>query len=282
MEALSQKGEPSVRTKRVRQERTFAMNLLGVGYAVMTVGLTYLVVLFVGVGDEFQGAPLVPIFATITVTVAIVGLLSLIWVGARRRSWFWLVSAIPAVLLLLMNATYLAYDLARPAITETFVRSLLIFVGGMAIIFGGIAAFLDVRRAQPVWTRTGTIGWGSMAMAGAVMGAAITSFLAGSSASGSGVSEEPTVTGVLTAEKTAFIEASLEMGTGDVLGLFLVNKDPFPHSFDIDKLKIHIQLPPDSTTAVAVKPTETGTLEFFCGVPGHREAGMVGTIAVNA
>jgi uncharacterized cupredoxin-like copper-binding protein len=83
-------------------------------------------------------------------------------------------------------------------------------------------------------------------------------------------------------EKTAFVEGSLEMSNGEVLGLFVVNKDPFPHSFDIDSLDIHVQLPPNSTTAVAIKPSASGSLEFFCGVPGHREAGMVGTIAVDA
>jgi uncharacterized cupredoxin-like copper-binding protein len=69
---------------------------------------------------------------------------------------------------------------------------------------------------------------------------------------------------------------------GEVLGLFVINKDGIAHSFDIDSLDIHVQLPPNSTTAVAIKPTGPGTLEFFCGVPGHREAGMVGSITVDA
>ena len=114
-------------------------------------------------------------------------------------------------------------------------------------------------------------------------GAAITSLLAGSAAAGgAGVAEEPTVSGVLTVENTAFVATSLEMDSGEVLGLFIVNKDPFPHSFDIDSLDIHVQLQPNSTTAVAIKPTGPGNLEFFCGVPGHRQAGMVGTITIGA
>jgi uncharacterized cupredoxin-like copper-binding protein len=28
-------------------------------------------------------------------------------------------------------------------------------------------------------------------------------------------------------------------------------------------------------------PTTTGTYSFYCGVPGHREAGMVGTLIVE-
>jgi uncharacterized cupredoxin-like copper-binding protein len=66
-----------------------------------------------------------------------------------------------------------------------------------------------------------------------------------------------------------------------VLGLFIINKDDIGHSFDVDSLDIHVELPPTSTTAVAITPTGPGNLEFYCGVPGHRDAGMVGTISVE-
>jgi uncharacterized cupredoxin-like copper-binding protein len=72
------------------------------------------------------------------------------------------------------------------------------------------------------------------------------------------------------------------MKDGEVLGLFVTNNDGISHSFDVDSLDIHVDLPANSTTAIAIKPTEPGTLEFYCSVPGHREAGMVGTIDVKA
>ena len=71
------------------------------------------------------------------------------------------------------------------------------------------------------------------------------------------------------------------MKKGDVLGIFVINRDPYGHSFDIDSLGIHVALPPNSTTAVAIKPTAAGNLEFYCSIPGHKAAGMVGTIAVQ-
>ena len=40
-------------------------------------------------------------------------------------------------------------------------------------------------------------------------------------------------------------------------------------------------LAPKSTVAVAITQTGPGALEFYCSIPGHREAGMVGTIAVE-
>jgi Cupredoxin-like domain len=274
--------ETTVKSDRPQLGRTFAMAVVTAGYGVLTAGLVYLVFLFMRAGDAFRGGALVPVFATITTIVATIGLVSLVWSGARRRPWFWLVSAIPALFILLMNATYLAYDITRPAITETFMRSTLVLAGGLAIILAAVPAFFEVRRGRPTWTRSGPIGWVSIAVIGVLVGASVTSLLAGSaSAGGATVVEEPTVSGVLTVDKNAFVETSLDMNEAEVLGLFIVNKDPFPHSFDIDSLDVHVQLLPSSTTAVAIKPAGPGNVEFFCAVPGHRTAGMVGTISVK-
>jgi uncharacterized cupredoxin-like copper-binding protein len=282
MTAISQPENATVRAERPQLGRTFAMTVVSAGYGVMTAGLAYLVFLFMRAGVDFRGGALVPVFTTITAIVASVGLVSLVWSGARRRPWFWLVSAIPALFILLMNATYLAYDITRPTITEMFLRSMLVLAGGLVIIVGAVTAFFEVRRGRPTWTRTGRAGWVSMAVTGALVGAAITSLLAGSApAGGAGVAEEPTVSGVLTVEKNAFVERSLDMNDGEVLGLFIVNKDPFPHSFDIDSLDIHVQLPPNSTAAVAIKSTGLGEIDFYCSVPGHVAAGMVGSLSVE-
>jgi uncharacterized cupredoxin-like copper-binding protein len=282
MTAISHPQSAAVGAEPPQLKRTFAMIVVSVGYAALTAGLVYLVFLFMRAGDEFRASALVPVFTAITAIVASVGLVSVVWSGARRRSWVWLVFAIPAVFILLMNATYLAYDITRPTITETFLRSLLVLAGGLAIILGAVAASFEVRQGRPIWTRSDPIGWASAAVVGALVGAAMTSTLAGSaSAGGAGVAEEPTVSGVLAVEGNAFTEASLEMKGGEVLGLFIANKDPFPHSFDIDSLDIHVQLLPNSTTAVAISPSGPDSLEFYCGVPGHRDAGMVGTLSVE-
>jgi nitrite reductase (NO-forming) len=282
MTAISQPKRATLAASRPQLERTFAMNVVSAGFGVMTAGLIYLVILFLRAGDEFRASALVPVFTTITAIVAGLGLVSLFWSGARRHPWVWLVFALPAVILLVMNATYLAYDITHPTFAEMFVRSLLLLAGGLAIIVGSVAAFFEVRRGAPMWARTGPIGWASMAVIGALVGAAVTSMAAGSAVGGgAGVAAEPTVSGVLSLEKNAFGEASLEMRGGEVLGLFIANKDQFPHSFDIDSLDIHVQLPPSSTTAVTISPGGPGNLEFYCSIPGHRDAGMVGTLSVE-
>jgi uncharacterized cupredoxin-like copper-binding protein len=66
-----------------------------------------------------------------------------------------------------------------------------------------------------------------------------------------------------------------------VLGLFVENRDTISHSFDIDALDIHVQIPANATVAVAIKPTQAGPLKFYCAVGGHEAAGMAGTIDVS-
>ena len=175
MAAISHPEIATVAAERPQLERTFAMNVVSTGFGVITVGLIYLVILFLRAGDEFRASALVPVFATITAIFAGLGTVSLVWSGARRHAWVWLVFALPAVLFLLMNATYLAYDITHPTFAEMFVRSLLLLAGGLAIILGSVAAFFEVRRGAPMWARTGPIGWGSMAVIGALVGAAVTS-----------------------------------------------------------------------------------------------------------
>jgi uncharacterized cupredoxin-like copper-binding protein len=71
------------------------------------------------------------------------------------------------------------------------------------------------------------------------------------------------------------------MKDGEVLGLIITNPEDVPHSFDIDSLDIHVQVTPKSTTAVAIQPSGPGQLVFYCGVHGHRAAGMAGLITVE-
>jgi heme/copper-type cytochrome/quinol oxidase subunit 2 len=261
------------------------MTLVAAGYGAIVAGLAYvLIVLALPTLDE-PGAPSIAsflIFVAIASIIGLIGAVSVVWSGARRRAWFWLFVLLPGLLILLRNVRLFAYDITHPANTNPFLAAILVLSGGLAVVFGGITAFREVRHGRPVWTRTGRAGWVSVAVIGVVVGAATTSLLAGSASAGrAGVAEAPTVTGIITAENTRFVETSLHMENGEVLGLFVSNKDDIGHSFDIDSLDIHVQLPPNSTTAVAIKPTRPGSLEFYCSVPGHRDTGMVGTIDVG-
>jgi uncharacterized cupredoxin-like copper-binding protein len=128
--------------------------------------------------------------------------------------------------------------------------------------------------------RSGAV-WLSAALVGIVVGAAVTSLLAGRASTGGGAVEAPTVTEVVTVDDRRFVESSLHMKNGQVLGLVIVNPADVAHSFDLDSLDIHALLPANSTTAVVIHPSGPGTLSFYCSVHGHRAAGMVGTITVG-
>ena len=61
----------------------------------------------------------------------------------------------------------------------------------------------------------------------------------------------------------------------------LPNNGVAVHNFNIDELGIKTEdVPGGGSTTVTIN-APAGTYEFYCGVPGHREAGMVGTITVQ-
>jgi plastocyanin len=266
--------------------RTFAMSLAAAGAGILAGVMTFFMIAFVlpaiAKDPKSEGAAFLPIIGGFIAIFAVLGVASWLWAGARRRSWFWILDVVAGLFILLLFGPQIPFSLTHPADATGFIPAVLALLGaGMAIV-GGIAAFLDVRRGRPTWTRSGRAGWVVTVLAGFVVGAIATSFFAGSASSaGGGVAEAPTVTGVETAKDVKFTETKLSMKNGEVLGLFVINQDDFGHTFDIDALNIHVALPAHATTAVAIKPTAAGDLQFFCAIPGHKDSGMVGTLTVT-
>ena len=63
--------------------------------------------------------------------------------------------------------------------------------------------------------------------------------------------------------------------------LRLESSDAAAHSFDIDELNVHVPMPADKPVLALFTPSTLGTYTFYCGIPGHTEAGMVGTLIVE-
>lgn len=76
-----------------------------------------------------------------------------------------------------------------------------------------------------------------------------------------------------------FSPATFDVKEGEIT-LTLTNADAFPHDLMIDALGLKIQLPPSATVTQTFSAT-TGVYELYCSIPGHREAGMVGTMTVT-
>jgi uncharacterized cupredoxin-like copper-binding protein len=187
-----------------------------------------------------------------------------------------------ALLVLLINLPYLPAALKNPGDSFSFILGVLIVTSGLIAAFGGAAAALDVSRGQQTWTREGPAPFALVALVAAVVAAAGTSILAGSAVGGGGrLAAAPTVTATITAQNVKFTDPGVTIKAGDVLGLFVINRDSTGHSFDIDSLGIHVALAPNSATAISVAPTAAGTLAYYCSIPGHREAGMAGKIVVQ-
>lgn len=261
--------------------RTVAMVVVTAGCAAMTAGWAYfLIALVVPVAESELASFLIPLSVTFIAIFGVLGALSAWSTGARSRAGFWLAAAVIGLLAVLLNAPFIPVALANPADTNSFLVTIVVVAAGAAILIGGIAAFLDVRRGRPTWSRNGRSGLVIAAVIAALVGASATSVLAGSSAGGR-VGSAPTTTGLITAEHTRFAGPNVKVSNGDIVGLFVINKDSSGHSFDVDSLGIHVQLAPNSTTAVTLTPSGAGSIAFYCSVPGHRDAGMVGTIAVG-
>jgi plastocyanin len=60
----------------------------------------------------------------------------------------------------------------------------------------------------------------------------------------------------------------------------LTNVGQVPHNFSIDELGIDIDVAPGDE-AVALINAPAGEYRFYCNVPGHEAAGMVGTLTVE-
>lgn len=60
----------------------------------------------------------------------------------------------------------------------------------------------------------------------------------------------------------------------------LPNVGAAAHDFSIDALGVSIDIPPGQTKEIIVN-APAGTYEFYCNVPGHKQAGMVGTLTVT-
>ncbi len=78
-----------------------------------------------------------------------------------------------------------------------------------------------------------------------------------------------------------FVPADVEVDEGDRLGL--VCEGSLPHNLLIETPTEDVVVAECGglEAAEGVVEVPPGDYEFFCNIPGHREAGMVGTIVVN-
>lgn len=122
-------------------------------------------------------------------------------------------------------------------------------------------------------------------MAGAVAGIAALALAACSSAVFA--PPEP-VTITVIAQDNKFDPATITVRVNQPVTITLQNNGAVAHSFVIDELNVKIEnVPPGQTGSASFTPTdvrtytEGGAYQFYCDVPGYKEAGMWGNFIVN-
>nr|MBA2607890.1 cupredoxin domain-containing protein [Actinomycetota bacterium] len=82
----------------------------------------------------------------------------------------------------------------------------------------------------------------------------------------------------LSAKGVEFAPSKLK-ATGPDIAVLFRNKDLFWHTFTIDKLSVNLRAPLGGKR-VEHFTAPAGTYEFYCAIPGHKAAGMTGTLTV--
>jgi uncharacterized cupredoxin-like copper-binding protein len=85
----------------------------------------------------------------------------------------------------------------------------------------------------------------------------------------------------LSAQEMRFGQEEIYLKVGETVTILLDNNDLYAHSFDTDDLDVHVAMPANGQVMATFTATEPGEFEFYCNVPGHQQAGMVGKLIVE-
>jgi plastocyanin len=93
--------------------------------------------------------------------------------------------------------------------------------------------------------------------------------------------DEMTVSETIAIDSGAFFFSVKEIQTavGETVKLDISSQGV--HTFTIDELDVDVRTPHGETTRVEFVATKKGTFQYYCAIPGHREAGQVGILVVN-
>lgn len=85
---------------------------------------------------------------------------------------------------------------------------------------------------------------------------------------------------VIESHDISFSPTTLEIPANTDVTIELPNLGAAPHNFSIDELGISVDLAPGANGSVVIN-APPGEYEFYCDVPGHKEAGMHGILVVT-
>ncbi len=78
-----------------------------------------------------------------------------------------------------------------------------------------------------------------------------------------------------------FRPVEIRVKAGQAVNLVLANRGVVVHDLTIPALRFQAVAQPGQQSTAGLRAPAPGTYEFYCSVPGHREAGMVGRLVVT-
>ncbi len=72
-----------------------------------------------------------------------------------------------------------------------------------------------------------------------------------------------------------------EVSAGAPVKLELKNAGTVEHDFAVEQVAMKVHAPAGRTVEKTVGALAAGTYQVLCSIPGHKEAGMVGTLTVK-
>ena len=104
-------------------------------------------------------------------------------------------------------------------------------------------------------------------------------------ATGDGASSGATADADLTVvlkDTMQFEPETITLAPGEEITINLENRGNIKHNFSIDAADVDQDLDPARSAYVTFRaPSEPGEYEIYCSIPGHEDAGMVGTLVVE-
>jgi nitrite reductase (NO-forming) len=85
----------------------------------------------------------------------------------------------------------------------------------------------------------------------------------------------------MTAYDFSFKPNTLSVKAGTVVRLTIANAAAEGHNFDLPAFGVDVALPAGATTQVTFTASRPGVYWFWCNLPGHQAAGMVGKLTVS-
>jgi nitrosocyanin len=79
----------------------------------------------------------------------------------------------------------------------------------------------------------------------------------------------------------SFTPNTLTVAKGTPVSIKIVNSSSLNHNFSLDAFNVNQNVDAGATQTVTFTPSQAGTYYFYCNVPGHAQAGMVGKLTVQ-